>query len=248
MRQITEQMDGTWRERSRAELPSDPRPGPRILLEEWIDVWVRLLDEIEPTTRAKYKYGQPALDCRCPVLDGRADCKGDDETEPNYLFLGPKGGHPRRSNYAARYLTPAAEGSYPARNGTRRPVYVTTEPWPGIPIRKGNWKTRAADVADGTWPDLTGKFRPHDDRHTHATWLDAADLHKVIQMDRRGHAMPGMDAIYNHITLAMRQRLCDVPEQLLRDAVIQRYKLAPRSAVPLLNQILADHGKATSTR
>ena len=56
MQQITEQMDGTWRERTRAELPSDPRPGPRILLEEWIDVWVRLLDEIEPTTRAKYKY------------------------------------------------------------------------------------------------------------------------------------------------------------------------------------------------
>ena len=56
--------------------------------------------------------------CSCPVLDGRADCKVDDETEPNYLFLGPKGGHPRRSNYADRYLTPAAEGFYPARDGT----------------------------------------------------------------------------------------------------------------------------------
>jgi integrase len=449
MQQITEQMDGTWRERTRTELPSDPRPGPRILLEEWIDVWVRLLDEIEPTTRAKYKYfveghilpefqgrqlgslnfeeieawekaiptrisarGRPyarsvasgarsllitilgdavhagrlernpaerrkgrrgrvrakgrqpgrsaqqssanvitpfqalclsercallsgrdidfvmnvfaawtgvrwgellavegwhgdhsplqisqdgistyavdwqlrelggivrksppkdgsyrtldlppflaslmqwAMDnrrsnCRCPVLDGRAECKGNDETDPNYLFLGPKGGHPRRSNYADDFLTPAAEGLHPARNGTRRPVYVIAEPWPGIPIRKGNWKTRAADVADGTWPNLIGKFRPHDDRHTHATWLDAADLHKVIQMDRRGHAMPGMDAVYNHITLAMRQRLCDVLEQLWRDAVAQRYKLTPRSAVPLLNQILADHGKAASTR
>jgi hypothetical protein len=176
--------------------------------------------------------------CSCPVVDGRADCKGDDETEPNYLFLGPKGGHPRRSNYADRYLTPAAEGFYPARNGTRRPVYVTAGPWPGIPIRKGNWKTRAADVADGTWPDLTGKFRPHDDRHTHATWLDAADLHKVIQMDRRGHAMPGMDAVYNHITLAMRQRLGDVLEQLWRDAVAsatnshrtQRYRCWSRSS------------------
>jgi hypothetical protein len=62
--------------------------------------------------------------CRCPVLDGRADCKGDDETEPNYLFLGPKGGHPRRSNYADDFLTPAAEGLHPARHGTRRPVYV----------------------------------------------------------------------------------------------------------------------------
>jgi len=61
-------------------------------------------------------------------------------------------------------------------------------------------------------------------------------------MDRRGHAMPGMDAVYNHITMAMRQRLCDVLEQLWRDAVVQRYELVPRSAVPLLNQILDDHG------
>ena len=44
--QITEQMQGTWRDRS----------GPRILLEEWIDIWAGLLDDIEPTTRAKYKY------------------------------------------------------------------------------------------------------------------------------------------------------------------------------------------------
>ena len=30
--------------------------GPRILLEEWTDIWAGLLDDIEPTTRAKYKY------------------------------------------------------------------------------------------------------------------------------------------------------------------------------------------------
>jgi integrase len=83
----------------------------------------------------------------------------------------------------------------------------------------------------GSWPNLTGKFRPHDDRHTHATWLDVADLHKVIQMDRRGHAMPGMDAVYNHITLEMRRRLCDVLEDFWRTAVVQPYELAPSSAV-----------------
>ena len=44
--QITEQMKGTWRDRS----------GPKILLEEWIDIWVAMLDDIEPTTRDKYKY------------------------------------------------------------------------------------------------------------------------------------------------------------------------------------------------
>jgi integrase len=129
-------------------------------------------------------------------------------------------------------------GLYAARKGERRPVYVTAEPRPGIPIRQGNRKAKAADLAEATWPDLIGKFKPHDDRHTHATWLDAANLNKVIQMDRRGHAMPGMDAVYNHITTEMRQHLCDVLQELWEQAVAQRRDLAPRSAVKLLDQIL----------
>jgi len=58
-------------------------------------------------------------------------------------------------------------------------------------------------------------------------------------MDRRGHAMSGMDAVYIHVTPEMRQHLCDVLQALWDNAVAQRYKLAPRSAVPLLNQALA---------
>jgi integrase len=183
--------------------------------------------------------------CRCPRSDDRLTCKGEDPTPVNYLFLGPKSGHLRRSNYANDFLTPAAEGLHPARNGIRRPVYVTAEPWPGIPVRKGNRKSTAAEMADSTWPSLTGKFKPHDDRHTHITWLDAASLPKVIQMDRRGHAMPGMDAVYNHETHEMRQRLCDVLEDLWRNAVAQRYALAPHSAVPLLDEILKTAGPGT---
>ena len=138
-------------------------------------------------------------------VDGdRPSCKGDDRTRPGYLFLGPRGGHPRRSNYADDFLTPAAEGLHPVRNGERRPVYVTAEPWPGIPIRRGNRRNKAADLADGTWPNLVGKFKPHDYRHSHATWLDVAGVSKVIQMDRRGHAMQGMDRVYMHVTPEMR--------------------------------------------
>jgi integrase len=178
--------------------------------------------------------------CHCPAIDDRPVCKGEDPTPPNYLFLGPNGGHLRRSNYADRFITPAAEGLYPVYKGGRRPVYVTAEPWPGIPIRHGNRKNKAADLADGTWPNLTGKFKPHDDRHTHATWLDAANLNKVLQMDRRGHAMPGMDAVYTHVTPEMRQHLCNALEQLWQDALTQRLELSARSAVPLLNQVLVN--------
>jgi hypothetical protein len=44
--QITEQINGSWREQS----------AQRMRLEEWIDVWVTMLGDIEPTTLAKYKY------------------------------------------------------------------------------------------------------------------------------------------------------------------------------------------------
>ena len=44
--QITEQLKGSWQERS----------GRRMLLEDWIDIWVSMLGDIEPTTLAKYKY------------------------------------------------------------------------------------------------------------------------------------------------------------------------------------------------
>jgi len=176
--------------------------------------------------------------CSCPLIEGRPACKGDDSSPPSYLFLGPKSGHPRRSNYADDILTPAAEGLNPLRDGIRRPVYVTAEPWPGIPIRAGNRKFKAADLADGTWPDLTGKFKPHDYRHTHATWLDGSGLSKVIQMDRRGHAMQGMDQIYTHVTPEMRQLLCEVLEKLWQDAVAERRATCPRSPVPLLDRIL----------
>jgi hypothetical protein len=179
--------------------------------------------------------------CCCPLEDGRPTCKGADETPPNYLFLGPKGGHPRRSNYADDFLTPAAEGLHPARQGLRRPVYVITEPWPGIPIRRGNRRNKAADLADGTWPNLTGKLKPHDYRYSHATWLDAANLPKVIQMDRRGHALQGMDRVYMHVTRQMRERLCEVLEELWQDALTERYKIDKRSQVPLLDHLLRAH-------
>jgi len=176
--------------------------------------------------------------CSCPQLDGHPACKGDDPTPAAYLFLGPKGGHPRRSNYADDFLTPAAEGLHPARQGTRRPVYVTANPWPGTPIRKGNRRDKAVDLAEGTWPDLTGHLKPHDYRHTHATWLEDARLSKVIQMDRRGHAMPGMDRVYTHVTTEMREQLCAVLEDLWDKAVEQRHAMSDRSAVPLLDAIL----------
>jgi hypothetical protein len=193
-------------------------------------------------------HGQPPRHLRLPAHRRQADLQGRGQDAPNYLFLGPKRGHLRRSNYADDFLTPAAEGLHPERKGLRRPVYTTAQPWPGLPIRRGNRRNKAADLADGTWPNLVGKFKPHDYRHSHATWLDAANLSKVIQMDRRGHALQGMDRVYMHVTRQMRERLYAALEELWQDALAEHYKISPHSHVPLLDDLLRAHETAQQTK
>jgi hypothetical protein len=82
-------------------------------------------------------------------------------------------------------------------------------------------------------------------RHTHSTILENSDVKKVLQMDRRGHAMAGMDNVYVHVTDDMRQHLCDILKEHWRTAIAERYRLAPRSAVPILNEILLAHAQAS---
>lgn len=61
-------------------------------------------------------------------------CRGDE-----HVFLGPEGGHFRRSNYAERFFRPAADGWYLPRGGKSPrpavPVLVTDpEVFPGRPV------------------------------------------------------------------------------------------------------------------
>ncbi|MFC6883601.1 MULTISPECIES: hypothetical protein [Actinomadura] len=74
---------------------------------------------------------RPPRACSCE--DGR--CGG----EGRFVFLGPKGGHPRRGNYSRRYWRPACDGVYPQEDGRRsrpaRPVLVDMAAgWPGVPL------------------------------------------------------------------------------------------------------------------
>ena len=63
-------------------------------------------------------------------------------------------------------------------------------------------------------------------------------------MDRRGHALQGMDRVYMHVTRQMRERLCEVLEELWQDALTERYKIDKRSQVPLLDHLLRAHETA----
>ena len=56
-----------------------------------------------------------------------------------YVFLGQRNAHHRRSNYGTRIVRPAADGWYPQRQGRygrpAAPVLVdSSAPWPGVPL------------------------------------------------------------------------------------------------------------------
>ena len=183
-----------------------------------------------------------AWPCCCPERDGRPACKGGDTSPAAYVFLGPEAGHPRRSNWADRVLTPAATGAYPEHKGQRRPVYVNFQQPPGIPVRSTR-KTKAADSADGAWEPLHAHVWPHLFRHAHDTWLNDAGVHELMRKDRIGHAMPGMDGTYLHVTPQSRRDCCEALEALFWDAVSS---VGHESPVPTLSELQAQ-GRSRKT-
>jgi hypothetical protein len=68
--------------------------------------------------------------------------------------------------------------------------------------------------------------------------MSQTQLSRVIQLDRRDHAMPGMDRVYTHVAIEMREQLCAVLENLWNTALEQRHAMSERSAVPVLDAIL----------
>ena len=151
---------------------------------------------------------------------------------PNYLFLGPKGGHPRRSNYADRLPHPSRRRPLPGPQ--RHPAAGLTSPPNHGPVsRFPQWQPEAQGRRPGrrhmAEPDRQIQASRRPGTRTPPGWMPQTCT-RCIQMDRRGHAMPGMDAVYNHITAEMRQQLCDVLEKLWHTAVAQRRDLAPGSA------------------
>jgi integrase len=217
-----------------------------------------------------------------------------------YVFLGQRGGHFRRGNYATRIVRPAADGWYPARAGrlsrATAPVLVDASvafpgavvpPWPsaipgepftppagrGIPRLAGKEGSGRCPVCqhsvllrqDGSvgrhktggdpcpgsgegpgdpvpvasWLPLRPGLTPHGLRHGHQTWLDELGIRYVLQSERMGHEVPGMRGVYSHVTPAMRADLRNGLQDLWEASLRQRARIAGRSAVGALDQLLA---------
>jgi hypothetical protein len=84
------------------------------------------------TLLARQVTHQPRQPCACAPGHGGSG---------QYVFLGPDGGHHRRSNYARRVFRPACDGRYqPAPSRPTRLIIADATTWPGNPV--GMWPPR----------------------------------------------------------------------------------------------------------
>lgn len=175
-----------------------------------------------------------------------------------YVFLGRRGGHFRRSNYGERYFRPAADGQHPERKGSHPrpaiPVLVDASGlMPGKPLPAwlvgtegtfmpppGRGRPRPAPTAaPASWLPIASGLTPHGLRHGHQTWMDGAGVPYVLQAERMGHEVPGMRGTYAHVSPAMRADLTTALQALWETSLRQRAALSPRSSVDLLDSLLA---------
>ncbi|GIF02337.1 tyrosine-type recombinase/integrase [Paractinoplanes rishiriensis] len=202
-----------------------------------------------------------AKKCTCQVAPHESGdipwCAGGE-----FVFLGPRGGHFRRSNYSERIIRPAADGWHPARAGRnprpRMPVLVDASgPMPGKPLPAwpavppgdlaytsptGRGRARIPDETPlASWLPILPGLTPHGWRHGHETWMDEAAIPYVLQSDRMGHVVPGMRGVYSHISGTMRAALVAALQRMWEDSLAARAALSPRSAVQVLDELLAPY-------
>lgn len=92
-----------------------------------------------------------------------------------------------------------------------------------------------------SWLPVRRGLTPHGLRHGHRTWLDDLGVQEMLKSERMGHEMPGMAGVYGHIMPEWRERLRAQLQELWQASLHERARLDPRSAVPVLDGLLAPY-------
>ncbi|MEV4247027.1 hypothetical protein AB0J63_26885 [Streptosporangium canum] len=200
---------------------------------------------------------RPDQKCMCkPVaVEGQEEqpCQGGGR----FVFLGPKRSHMRNSNFARRFMDPAADGAYPQEKGTvrpkpRRPVLVNLGEgtvWPGQvwPMWSAVVAGRGAKVYDpnaeglavAEWLPIVAGLTPHGLRHGHSTWMADLGTHEKLRDERMGHVTPGMRGVYTHVSPEARKKLMGGLQEVWETALAERAGHGLRSPVKALDELLA---------
>jgi integrase len=117
----------------------------------------------------------------------------DDWPHP-YVFCTPSGKFWRRSNFTRANIRPAADG--------REALTVV--------------QGRAERAA---WAPIMPGLTMRDLRHTHDTYQDQIGVRPALAFEQAGHARPGIKAVYQHPTPAMRQERLDGLQDIFERAM-----------------------------
>ncbi len=182
-------------------------------------------------------------------------CVTDHGGGGRYLFLGPDGGHPRRSNYARRVFRPACDGQTADAPGrTARVIITDATNWPGTPIAtwpapnqgqpytppRGRGITAIPeDTPVSCWLPIRPGLTPHGLRHSHKTWMAEDGIPEILAEQRLGHQVPGMRGLYAHASPRMRDELKAALQARWEESLAERAALSPSSPLPALDQLLA---------
>jgi len=157
-----------------------------------------------------------------------------------YLRGAPTGtaaAHHRRNGFATWLFQPAATGCYPAKAPKpARPVPVTADPWPGVPVRGRN----AASRAEACWVPIAPGLTPHGLRHTYKTLMVELGTPPTLMDDQMGHSDGSVQARYAHANDDMVRRLLEGLTVTWESALEARRQLSPGSAVAVLDALPRD--------
>ena len=188
----------------------------------------------------------PHLPCGCAAQHGGSG---------QYVFLGPDGGHYRRSNYARRVFRPACDGRHEASSGQPGKLVIADATiWPGVPV--AGWPPAEPSagyasprgrgiqaIPDGTplacWLPIKPGLTVHGLRHGHKTGMAEDGIPEILAEQRLGHQVPGMRGLYAHASDRMRDDLKHALQARWEDSLRDRAAMTPRSPVPLLDGLLA---------
>jgi integrase len=197
---------------------------------------------------SRLSTARPRQRCGCAETHGGSG---------QYVFLGPNGGHYRRSNYARRVFRPASDGRYEPENGKQgKLVIADTTKWPGWPIAawpaapdggaftppRGRGIQRIPDETPlASWLPIRPGLTPHGLRHGHKTWMAEDGIREILQAARLGHNVPGMRGVYTHVSDAMRAELKDALQTRWEASLRARAAITPHSPVPVMDEVLAPY-------
>ena len=98
-------------------------------------------------------------------------------------------------------------------------------------------------IPEGTplacWLPVKPGLTVHGLRHGHKTWMAEDGIPEILAEQRLGHQVPGMCGLYAHASDRMRDDLQQALQTRWEDSLHDRAAIAPRSPVPLLDELLA---------